>query len=1001
MQRLLLKALFLALLVQLPPAIFCQVLPFRHYGVREGLISSIVNVLYQDSRGYLWIGTYDGISVFDGRAFTNYTTANGLAHNSVYDLIEDRTSPGTMWIGTDDGVSKFTAGHFTTYRYGPPEQKNEVTCLMQDHTGRIWCGIGDSLMQIDRGVLVPVRTGSEIYNVKQIVECGDSLIWIYHGYWLSVYSHRTKAFRRIHSSKQFFHGYRPMCADREGNLWVGRVSSDGSATTLWQIRGTRIVNRCTFKGILGTNFLLDDLRGNLWLGNYNGIHKLPKARFASAPLSHFTVENGLQENTLRAGLFDNEHNLWIGGKDKGISKLSEWNIVKFPLTGVGSAFHNSVATADSNNHIWIVSEAGLWEFFRDQFATWNTHLHHLNGQGLHKFFSIFYDASGKLWLGYRDATIAGYEIIPHAMKPSTLKLIRAFQPGSDYPKAFPLCFIVDRNNCLWYSLGNVGIVQLDPSRRNPLLRVYADADGVPTNYVRNLLQDREGNIWCGSYQDGVTWLSTTDSGARTFRRYTTADGLPDNKIRSLLQDSRGRIWVGTRSGGVAIIDHGTIRTLSTKDGLPSNVVWCLTEDVRGRIWLGTNMGAVYLDGPGSTTFRRNNELFGASVFCSGKTKSGLLWFVSTEGLILYDPMPKFQNVIPPPIYISEFHVDGTARDFRGDIRLLHDQNHCVIDFIGVSFKDEAAVTYQYRMRNLGQDWQPAMSANSVAYAGLRPGRYEFEVQAINADGVASAQPASLIFTIIPPFWQRGWFISLSLLTIAASIGGSIRYFEIRKFHQRIRALEQQRAVERERLRISQDMHDEVGASLTEIAILGELAKKDLQQSGAAATHVQKISDTAREVIDNIGEIIWAINPKNDPLYHLAAYLRHYAVKYFKITPIKCRCEFPDTMPDFHLSAECRRNLFLVAKEALHNIVKHAAATEVIIRLACTPQQLDILIEDNGIEFALENLSRLGNGLHNMKKRLEDIGGTFTIQSQPACGTKIGIVVGFDSEKLAG
>jgi signal transduction histidine kinase len=222
--------------------------------------------------------------------------------------------------------------------------------------------------------------------------------------------------------------------------------------------------------------------------------------------------------------------------------------------------------------------------------------------------------------------------------------------------------------------------------------------------------------------------------------------------------------------------------------------------------------------------------------------------------------------------------------------------------------------------------------------------------------------------------------------------GTLRYIEIRKFRQQLRVLEQQQALERERLRISQDMHDEVGIGLTEIVILSELAKKEVEKPKAAETHLQKISERAREVIDNIGEIIWAINPKNDRLDDLTAYLRHYAGRCFMLTSIKYHCEFPDVMPDIHLSAEARHNLFLVFKEALHNIVKHAGATEVGVRLARTPQRLEMLIADNGKGISPEHSSHFGNGLHNMKKRIEDIGGNFIIQSQPNCGTQISIVV---------
>ena len=214
----------------------------------------------------------------------------------------------------------------------------------------------------------------------------------------------------------------------------------------------------------------------------------------------------------------------------------------------------------------------------------------------------------------------------------------------------------------------------------------------------------------------------------------------------------------------------------------------------------------------------------------------------------------------------------------------------------------------------------------------------------------------------------------------------------------MRILEQRQALERERVRISEDMHDEVGASLTEIAILSELAKKSLDKPGEAGTHVQQISDRAAEVIDNIGEIIWAINPKNDSLDNVVAHIRHHTVQYLKLTPMKCTFVVPDGIPSFHLSAEVRRNLFLVVKEAIHNIVKHSRALEVSITISITGGTLEILIEDNGKGFTVGKRLQSGDGLENMDKRIADIGGTFRVESAPGDGTRVAIEVPMPSQQ---
>jgi signal transduction histidine kinase len=218
-----------------------------------------------------------------------------------------------------------------------------------------------------------------------------------------------------------------------------------------------------------------------------------------------------------------------------------------------------------------------------------------------------------------------------------------------------------------------------------------------------------------------------------------------------------------------------------------------------------------------------------------------------------------------------------------------------------------------------------------------------------------------------------------------SVGGTIRYVERRKLKQRIAELERERAMEHERARISQDMHDDVGSSLSEIAILSELAKKKPQE---AREHVEEISERTAELIDNVSEIVWAMNPKNDTLENFIGHVRRYGVKYLHNAGVTCHFTAPESVPSRPLTAEVRRNLFLVVKEATHNIVKHSKASVASICLALDDDELEIRIDDNGGGFSRDQASYGGNGLGNMKKRIADLGGTITIESREGCGTKL-------------
>jgi signal transduction histidine kinase len=314
------------------------------------------------------------------------------------------------------------------------------------------------------------------------------------------------------------------------------------------------------------------------------------------------------------------------------------------------------------------------------------------------------------------------------------------------------------------------------------------------------------------------------------------------------------------------------------------------------------------------------------------------------------------------------------------------------EFAALNYTSSDKNQYAYKLEGFDNDWIYCGTRRYATYTNLDGGEYIFRVKGSNNDGVWNETGTSIAVIITPPFWVTWWFRGFAFITMFVSIGGGIRYVEMRKLKRRIERLEQERALERERTRISQDMHDEVGAGLTEIGILSELAKSNIQDPGEAAKHIQRVAETSRETIASIGEIIWAINPKNDLLDDVVAYLRHFAARYLGSTAIKLEFDTPETVPDFHLSAEARRNIFLVVKEAIHNIVKHSQATAVFITISFTKEHLDILVKDNGKGFSSEDFSRFGNGLRNMERRIKNIGGTFVIESKPGEGTRVAIAV---------
>jgi len=300
------------------------------------------------------------------------------------------------------------------------------------------------------------------------------------------------------------------------------------------------------------------------------------------------------------------------------------------------------------------------------------------------------------------------------------------------------------------------------------------------------------------------------------------------------------------------------------------------------------------------------------------------------------------------------------------------------------------VRFKFCLGGYDQDWTDASDRRVAYYTNLRPGPYTFRVKACNNHGVWNEEGASFAFYLAPHFYQTWpFYVLCGVLTALAGYGlHRVRLSVVRK----VGRLERQHALEKERGRIANEMHDDLGSSLTQIALLSELANRDLERADRASEHIRKITGTAREVFRAMDEIVWAVNPKHDTLSSLIGYLSKFAQDYLRPAGIRCRLDLPEQLPPHPLATDERHNLFLAVKEALNNIAKHSSASEVWLRVAITPATCLITIEDNGRGFVVESARPDGNGLGSMRERLTAIGGEFHLVSQPGRGTKLELLL---------
>jgi signal transduction histidine kinase len=385
-----------------------------------------------------------------------------------------------------------------------------------------------------------------------------------------------------------------------------------------------------------------------------------------------------------------------------------------------------------------------------------------------------------------------------------------------------------------------------------------------------------------------------------------------------------------------------------------------------------------------------------------------LLFPTLKGVVVVRPDEVNANTLPPPVHIEEVMVDGQVKSPQPasgsqteppTLTVSPGKARLEISYTALSFSSPEKVRFKYRMKGLDSNWVDGGAKRTADYPYLPHGHYQFQVLACNNDGVWNIQGANLNVLILPYFWQTWWFIGSLVLSGGAGIALTVRRIEKVKMQRRFQRQEQAHVVELERARIARDFHDNIGACLTHMMVLSELVKEDKDSPTEIEAHAEKIASMAQKAVRSLGTIIWAVNPRNDTVDSFIQYISQYSYEFFQPTQIVCRLDFPTEVPLISLTAEVRHNLFMVATEALNNILKHSKASEAHLRLMFQDGILEIWVEDNGCGFdtTIASSSKR-NGLTNMKHRIETIGALLHIESLPGKGTTIRVRLNYSLPK---
>jgi signal transduction histidine kinase len=492
------------------------------------------------------------------------------------------------------------------------------------------------------------------------------------------------------------------------------------------------------------------------------------------------------------------------------------------------------------------------------------------------------------------------------------------------------------------------------------------------------------------------WIGTSQGLLRyadgRFAALGTGEGVPRGWIRALHVDLAGRLWIASSLGGLGRVDDPSaerpaIRTYRKADGLSSDNLYCVVDDAWGRVYVGTGQGVDRLDVATGRVkrFTSADGLPKGAVALGFRDRHGSLWFAATLGLARLDPEPERERE-PPRTLVTGLRIAGVARAVSAlgepalaGLDLGADENSVSVDFLGLGVSLGEELRYQYRLEGTEGDWSAPSAERTVTFANLGPGSYRFLVRAIDADGRASPEPAAVAFTIAAPVWQRWWFLALAAALLAMAAYALHRY--------RVRRLLE---IERVRTRIATDLHDDIGANLTRISVLSEVAS---YRSGGGDDSLASIARISRESVASMSDIVWAVDPRRDSFRDLVRRMRELSDEALTMRGVDVRFSAPESDGDLRLGHELRRQLYLIFKEAINNASRHSDCARADVAVELDGHRLVLEVSDDGRGFD-PAAEADGNGLVNMRKRAEAMRARLEVRSAPGAGTTVRLEVPF-------
>ncbi len=969
----------LRLLAQLT-IFFCMVEPahaqygFEVWTVDNGMPENEIRGITQTPDGYLWIATFNGLARFDGIHLTLFNRETpGLLSNQFGTMLQGRG--GDLWLDSvDRGVVRYHDGLFRAYGRQDGVPADIINGLTGDDSGDVWVLTGGRIIRWDEAskhfVDVAPQSPSARYR---------SLLWDSAGFWVRE-NEKVRCFTRgrfvdFTLPKQIL----------EDTLWGAALDQSG---TLWleTVDGKRV--RISADNV--SHMIAPKSTGEVTVGTtYNKslvMHVGPRLQRT------FEFVNANRVVSLTPWHFyeDRQGNLWIGTLEDGLYRLQQQMIHSYS-TQQGLIDRDTYAIyQDRSGAVWIGAwHSGLSRFADGRFTSYTM----ADGLPNELVTALFEDREGRFWVG----THGGLSIFDHGR----FRIPR----GPILPdEAVVQAICQDRFGTLWF-----GTRQGLARYQNGVTRFFTKKDGLAANDTHAIVEGANGDLWVGGY-GGLTRIRNGE-----FSRWTESDGLPSANIWALHQDNDGALWIGTFDGGLARFKDGQLTSYSVKDGLFDEGVFNILEDKHGYFWISCSRG-VYrvskrdliafasgdLKQVTSTAYGKIDGML--DIECNGgvepsgvETRDGKLWFPTRNGVAIIDPESVVHDSVPPLVMIESSLVDNVNTPVNAPLRIPPGRPNVEISYTAPNFINTAQTHFKYRLEGLDSDWIDAGARRTAYYSHLPPGEYVFHVIAGNSDGVWNNEGKTLTITVLAPFYETLWFEMLVLLTLGAIVAMSWRY----RVSQLQRAQVAQQAFSRqliasqeaERKRIAGEMHDSLGQRLVVIKNLAYLllrSKKAAPVDDSDVQTIAEISDEASSAIAETREISYNLRPFQLDRLGLTKAIEAM----IRTTGIASAIHFTSELDNIDdvFPEDLRINFYRIVQEALGNIMKHAQATEVNVRVKRRIENVILTIEDNGRGFTPDERSPLpshsGFGLTGMGERARLLGGELKVKSTQGRGTTV-------------